>query len=111
MELNVTTIEDMVIVSLKGRIDANTALEMEQKLNSLISEGHSSLIVDMQEVSYISSVGLKVLLVARKEMKMSNGEFELAGLQPQVTEIFDITGFTMLFKIYSSVEEAIESFR
>ena len=111
MELNVTTIEDMVIVSLKGRIDANTALEMEQKLNSLISEGHSSLIVDMQEVSYISSVGLKVLLVARKEMKMSNGEFELAGLQPQVTEIFDITGFTMLFKICSSVKEAIESFK
>lgn len=111
MELNVTTIEDMTIVSLKGRIDANTALEMEQKLNTLISEGHRSLIVDMREVSYVASAGLKVLLVARKEMRRSNGVFKLAGLQPQVTEIFDITGFTMLFKIYSSVEEAIESFK
>jgi anti-anti-sigma factor len=111
MELSTSTIGDVVVVSLKGRIDANTALEVEQKLNSLILEGHCSLIADMREASYVASAGLKALLVARKETKRKNGELKLAELQPQVTEILDITGFTRLFKIYSCVEEAIGSFK
>lgn len=111
MELSTSTKGNVVVVALKGRIDANTTLEVEQKLSSLISEGQCTLVADMMEVNFIASAGLRVLLAALKETRRNGGDLKLACLQTQVVEVLDMTGFSTLFKIYNTVEDAVGSFK
>ena len=110
MELNISKIGDVISITLKGRIDASVAPDIEQKLLSLISEGSGKLVTDLSEVWFISSAGLRALLAALKEAKRERGDLRLAGMQGQVQEVFDLTGFSTIFKIYASAEDAARSF-
>ena len=110
MELNISKIGDVISIILKGRIDASVAPDIEQKLLSLISEGSRKLITDLSEVWFISSAGLRALLAVLKEAKRKGGDLRLAGIQGQVQEVLDLTGFSTIFKIYASAEDAARSF-
>ncbi len=110
MELDIKMIDDVVSIVLKGRIDANTAPAIEQKLLSLISEGSRKLVTDLSEVWFISSAGLKALLAALKEVKREKGDLLLAGVQAEVQEVLELTGFSTIFKIYASAKDAARSF-
>ncbi len=110
MELDIIMIGDVVSIVPKGRIDANTAPAIEQKLLSLISEGARKLVTDLSEVWFISSAGLKALLVALKEAKREKGDLLLAGVQAEVREVLELTGFSTIFKVYACVEDAAQSF-
>jgi anti-anti-sigma factor len=110
MELEINKIDDVVSIVLKGRIDANTAPAIEQKLISLISEGAQKLVTDLSEVWFISSAGLKALLVALKEAKREKGDLLLAGVQAEVREVLELTGFSTIFKVYACAEDAAQSF-
>ncbi len=110
MELNINKIGDVVTIVLKGRIDANVAPAIEQELLSLISRGSRRLVADLSEVWFISSAGLKALLAALKEAKRERGDLRLAGMQAEVQKVLDLTGFSNIFKIYTSAEDAAQSF-
>ncbi len=110
MELNISKIGDVITVILQGRIDASVAPDIEQKLLSLISEGSCKLVADLSEVRFISSVGLRTLVAALKEAKRKGGDLRLAGMQRQVQEVLDMTGFSTIFKLYTSAEDAVRSF-
>ncbi len=110
MELEINRIDDVVSIVLKGRIDANTAPTIEQKLFSLISEGSCKLVADLSQVRFISSAGLRTLVAALKEAKRKRGDLRLAGMQKQVQEVVDLTGLCTIFKIYASAEDATRSF-
>ena len=110
MELEISNIGDVVTIILEGRIDANVAPDIEQKVLSLISEGSCKLVADLSEVMFISSAGLRALITALKEAKRKNGDLRLAGLKGHVLEVFDITGFSSIFKIYTNAEESVRSF-
>ena len=108
-EVSINNGAQMEIVSIKGRIDANTVQELEQKLSALIDKGKNHFLADMAKVTFMSSAGLRVFLSVLKKTKGSSGDFKLACLQEDVQKIFDMTGFTGLFKIYSTVDEAMKS--
>ena len=110
MELNISKTGDVITIILKGRIDASVAPDVEQKLLSLISEGSCKLVADLSEVGFISSAGLRALLAAVKEAKRKRGDLRLAGMQGQVQEVLDLTGFSTIFKVYACVEDAAQSF-
>ncbi len=110
MELDIKMIDDVVSIVLKGRIDANTAPAIEQKLLSLISDGAQQLVTDLSEVWFISSAGLKALLAALKEAKREKGDLLLAGVQAEVREVLELTGFSTIFKVYACAEDAAQSF-
>lgn len=110
MELIINKIGDVTTLILKGRIDANVAPEIEQKLLSLISRGSCKLVADLSEVWFISSAGLRTLVAALREAKRKQGDLRLAGMQGQVKEVLDLTGLDNIFKIYASVEDATQSF-
>ncbi len=110
MELNISKTGDVITIILKGRIDASVAPDIEQKLLSLISEGSCKLVADLSEVGFISSAGLRTLLAALKEAKRERGDLRLAGMQRQVQEVLDMTGFSTIFKLYTSAEDAARSF-
>lgn len=101
---------DCLVLPLRGRIDANVASGLEQQLLKHINDGHGALVVDLQEVTFISSAGLRALLFALKQTKKKGGDLRLSGLQSRVLEVFEMTGFTTVFKVYATADDAARSF-
>ncbi len=110
MELSISKMGDVITIILRGRIDANVAPDIEQKLLSLIIEGSCKLVADLSEVKFISSAGLRTLVAALKEAKRKGGDLRLAGMQRRVQEVLDLTGLDTIFQIYTRAEDAIRSF-
>lgn len=109
MELNIKNEEKGTLISVTGRMDAVSSPEFEKKLGRLIDEGNVNLIIDLTELDYISSSGLRSILITAKKLKGKNGQILLASLQAIVKEVFEISGFSIIIPIYESVEEAIEA--
>ncbi len=95
------------IVSLRGRLEASAAKDVEQRLLTLIDEGERCLVLDFSELSYISSMGLRVLILLAKELQRTKGSLVLAALSNHVYEIFKIAGFTSIFSICRTCDEAV----
>lgn len=97
-------------VEISGRIDSYTSPKVEEELDALLSTSQYSIIVGFEEVNYISSSGLSVLLEALKRARKHEGDLKLAGLQPNVAKVFKVAGFTKIFNIYTTQAEALSSF-
>jgi anti-sigma B factor antagonist len=99
-------------ISLEGRFDALSAGTVEEKLNGVFEGGSAKILVDLGEVEYVSSAGLRVLLAALKKARAREaGDIRLVGVRNQVKQVFDIAGFTPLFQIFNSLEDALASYR
>ena len=96
------------VVQLQGKVDATSAPSVEQALVSVIDLGEKKLVIDCAGLDFISSAGLRSLLLAVKKMKAAGGSIALAALQPHVKEVFDISGFSSLFVIHGSKADAIK---
>jgi anti-anti-sigma factor len=107
MELNVKDGEKGKLVSVTGRMDAVSSPEFEKELGKLIDEGNINFVVDLTGLDYISSSGLRSVLVTAKKLKGKNGQILLASLQDVVKEVFEISGFSAIIPIHESVEEAM----
>ncbi len=90
-----------------GRIDAASAPVLEGELSRVIDEGNRRIVVNLSSVDYMSSAGLRVLLAAMKRLKKAEGNLVLCAMKPLVQEVFDLTGFSRIFAICESEEEAI----
>jgi anti-anti-sigma factor len=82
---------------------------LEEELLKLAGERSHRIVVDLSELDFISSSGLRVLLTAGKKSKSVNGRLVLCALTDHVKQVFDVAGFTMLFSMYPSQEEAVKS--
>lgn len=109
MEVTETNREGTPILRLKGRLDASSAPTFEEKLLSLIEAGHPTLALDFHELDYISSAGLRVLLVGAKKVKPLNGKVVLFALNEHVRQVFEVAGFCSLFLIHPGEEDALKS--
>lgn len=90
-------INDHLTVILEGRLDRNTAPELESKLNSSL-EGVSRLTFDFKNLEYISSAGLRVILAAEKRIKGDNSVV-ITGASKEIKDIFDVTGFSKILAV------------
>jgi serine/threonine-protein kinase RsbW len=97
---------DRAVVPLSGRLDAITAPQVRQQVEELIAQGVRQLVLDLADVTFLNSSGLRTLLLIRKELMTLGGELHLAAAQPQVCELFDMTGFIQVFSLHASVAEA-----
>ena len=111
MEINEHIEGNIIILEPNGRLDTNTSDEFEAKLVGLIDEEELRLVIDLIHVDYISSAGLRVLLMAAKKLKIMNGSIVLCSMSDHIKEVFDIAGFTPIFSIEQSRDKAIESLR
>jgi serine/threonine-protein kinase RsbW len=102
--------DDVAILPLTGRVDAVTAPQVNREVHAQISAGARFILLDLANVTFLSSSGLRALLLIRKELMTLGGELRLTGLQPQVYEVFTLTGFTQVFAIHATVDEARTSF-
>ncbi len=110
MEIGENKAGNVDILYLVGRLDAYAANEVEKKINAVTEKSPVFLVVGMEKLEYISSSGLRVLLAALKKARKQQGDIRLAGMQPYVKEVFDVAGFTQLFKIFEKETEAVNSY-
>jgi anti-anti-sigma factor len=109
MEIIQTKANEAIVLKLEGRLDTNTASSFEEKLMDLINTNENKIVVDFSHLDFISSSGLRVLLMAGKKLKTSNGKLGLCSLQDHIKEVFDVAGFTMLFSMFPDQEAALEN--
>jgi anti-sigma B factor antagonist len=111
MEITEDKVDGQVVVSLSGRIDSTAAVEFEEKLIEIIDTGCNTMVVDFLRVQFISSAGLRVLLLAAKKVKPYGGKLLLSGMSKEVREVFDISGFSSIFEIHESVAAAVNALK
>lgn len=100
---------DFTILRIKGRIDTINSSALEAEVNELFDSGEKNLIFNCSEMDYISSSGLRVFLVAQKKAISIKGKLYLCNMQPAIQEIFRISGFSNLFRIFDTQEEILEN--
>ncbi len=104
MDVTCRTEGDAATLQLSGRLDAVTAPELGQQIRTLISDGARHLVIDFAQLDYISSAGLRVLLMTAKLLQAQGGEAQLSGVTGNVASVFEMSGFSSLFKISESTE-------
>ena len=104
MDIVVTHTSGLPWIRISGRMDSMTAPDVERCLNELITSGHRQLILDMGAAHYMSSLALRVLLTAQKQLKKAGGEIAICQPTPAVVDILTMSGFNLLFQIYDSPE-------
>jgi anti-sigma B factor antagonist len=107
MNINVLQKEGYTLVIIQGRLDTITAGDFENKIMEILGGGVTKLLLDCSNLTYISSSGLRVFLVAQKKMLATGGILRICCLKPEIKNIFDISGFSVIFSIFSDVEKAI----
>lgn len=107
MEFKESKTGDFLVVDLIGQLDTPRHGELQKKLFEIIEKGEKKIVVNCTGLTYISSSGLRVLLVGLKKINSMGGELRLCGLRDNIREILVIAGFTSIFSIYPSLEEAV----
>src|SRR5215813_554936 len=101
---------DALVLTPVGRIDNSTNNGLKSVLDSRVAncrKGGDRLVLDFSKVDYISSVGLRVLMLAAKKAREQEGTIVVAALQPVVREIFEISRFNLVFQCFGTVREAL----
>ena len=110
MVIKIISEGNIAVVSIEGSLDTNTSKEADDQLTKLVDEGRVKLLIDLTNLDYISSSGLRILLATSKKLKPLKGEMRICGLNETVNEVFEISGFTMIFNVLKTIEEAKTGF-
>jgi anti-anti-sigma factor len=100
---------DTLVIAPAGRLDSNSAPEFERELNGHVARGERRVVLDLTQLDYISSAGLRVVLMLVKQLKAQNGRAVLCGMKPAIKEVFDISGFSKILQIVPSRGEALSA--
>lgn len=99
----------ITVLKLQGRLDAHTVGQLERALTEAQLSGDRAIVIDLSELNYVSSSGLRVLLTGRSNARRRGGDIFLCSLRPPVREVFEIVGFVAVFSIFDTLEQAVEA--
>ncbi|RPJ02661.1 MAG: anti-sigma factor antagonist [Chloroflexi bacterium] len=110
--MNITEREQngITIFALEGRVDSEGAVDLDLALQAASAEGKHKMVLDMSEVRYINSAGLRTLADILTQNKNENGDLKLVNLNPKVQRVFQIIGFDKFFTIYPTIQDAMAAF-
>ncbi len=106
MEITTRKKQNYTIVVIDGRLDTTNYQELEKELQKLLESNVSNLIINCENLEYISSSGLRVFLMFLKKIRALDGKFLICNMQESIREIFQISGFTSIFDIYENQDRA-----
>jgi anti-anti-sigma factor len=109
MAINTEREGDTLVAKAEGRIDGTNAREFQDDLDSVIEEGDRAVILNFQDLMYISSAGIRVVLMTAKTLQRREAQFALCSLSEPVREIFEVSGFDKIIPIHASQDEAISA--
>ena len=107
MDINLTRRDDVIISKPMGRLDGTNSRDFEEAIKTELEAGVCNVIIDMQDLVYISSAGLRAVLLIAKTLKSKNFELRLCSLSKQILEVFEITGFDMVISIFDDEVAAL----
>jgi anti-sigma B factor antagonist len=93
------------VAALSGSLDSRTCLMLEERLAPILAESPQLLVLDMAELNYLSSAGIRVILKTQKALKAVSGRLVFMNLQPQIKKVFDIINALPSMKLFKDLEE------
>jgi anti-sigma B factor antagonist len=111
MNINASHLDPITVIAIAGSVDALTASDVSRFLGDQVGSGHRQLVVDLSQVDFMSSSGLRAILATLKETRQQNGDLRLAGAQTGVEKILKMSGFVNILKTFPTVDEAVASFK
>lgn len=109
MDVAETRQGETLVLGLNGRMDSNTAPVFEKHILGRIEGGDTDLVVDFADVDFVSSAGLRVMLMAAKRIKAAKGRMIVCGLNEGITKVFEVSGFMAIFTVHPTREDAFSA--
>jgi len=107
VSLNIKEEGKYLIIYLSGRMDVHLASDVEAQLNDLVQKNKKDIILNLDDVEYMSSSGLRVFVSLMRTLKDSNRNLKLSNLSPAVRKVFEVVELMDMFDIFESEEEAV----
>src|SRR3989339_233658 len=108
--VNLRGVGSVSVIDVKGYLDAHTAPELENIFNKLLDERQFKVVVNFDELKYISSAGLGVFMAYVETMRENKGDIKFTNMKENVYNIFDLLGFPILYEFYKEEKEAVHKF-
>ena len=109
MDISTQEVKRVSVMTVKGRVDS-TAPDLENALKQLVEGDKTQIVLDLKDVEYMSSAGLRAMVSTLKSVKRINGDLRLCAPSPRVYEVLRLAGLTSIFNIYPGQDEAVNSF-
>lgn len=109
MGINAERAGGTVIAKADGRIDSSNSREFHSELEAVIADSDTAVVLDFEDVAYISSAGMRVILLTAKSLQQSGTEFVLCSMDDSIREVFMISGFDKIIAIHNSRAEALSA--
>ena len=110
MKIDIQDTSDVKVVRFEGKLDSNTTPEAEAALNEAVEQGASKILIDFEDLDFVSSAGLRILLATAKKLGTQGGALRVCSLNETVRDIFDISGFSTLLRVFENEQEALADF-
>ncbi len=111
MDITVAQVDNAQIITLHGRLDSNTSAEFETLATSQLTAEAPRMVISFSGLDYISSAGLRVILILAKKIRQAQGRLALCEMSPSIREVFDISGFLSILTVRNSQDEALAEMR
>ena len=108
MNICKSEIDSTTVFRLEGDLDTNSSPLAEEAFSEAIAGGCSSMLVNLSDVGFVSSAGLRILLATAKRLTGADGSLKITDLNETVHEVFEISGFITILSVYKTEEEALQ---
>ena len=102
--------DSVTVVYFSGKLDTRTSPEAEKYVNQLVDEGDNNILMNFEELDFISSTGLRLILATGKKLTASSGKLTLCSPNITVNDVLKMSGFNRMFGVYETEEEALASY-
>jgi len=110
MDILTQQVKSVSVMTVKGRVDSATAPDLENALKQLVEGDKTQIVLDLKDVEYMSSAGLRAMVSTLKAVKRINGDLRLCTPSPRVAEVLRLAGLNSIFSIYPTQADAVGSF-
>lgn len=110
MDISTQQVKNVSVMTVKGRVDSATAPDLENALKQLVEGDKTQIVLDLKDVEYMSSAGLRAMVSTLKSVKRVNGDLRLCSPSPRVAEVLRLAGLNSIFSIYPTQADAVGSF-
>ena len=110
MEITTRDVNDVKVVQIEGELDTGSSPDAQNQLDQLRGQGVKKILLDLTNLDFISSAGLRVLLATAQELKEDSGDLRVCSLNREVKEVFDISGFSTLLMVFDNEAKALSGF-
>jgi len=109
MEVNILTKNDIVYITIQGSVDSNTAGDLQARIMEKLADTNK-VILDFTSVDFLSSAGLRILLMLYRQLNANEGKVLLVGVSDEICDVMSMTGFIHFFELYDTIEKAENQF-